>query len=467
MTRSPTLTNPSVAATEVPFDPRVPRDVDEVFDSLGRMALRLGWTNDANMPFKHLVTPGARVVVKPNWVMHYNSGGGGLGPLVTDPAVIRATVAGLLRSPVGQVIVGDAPLQACDFESLIDGLHLREWARDLMQADHRFAGLRDFRRTKCTMDPDGIREVVEDCAPLTDFVLFDLKGESLLEPVTDKSRFRVTQYDPRHLSKTHRAGRHQYLVSRFIIEADLVVNLPKLKTHKKAGVTCALKNLIGINGNKEYLPHHRLGGAASGGDCYPERNTAKRLLEAAFDQLNKSSRSASARVWSRVTRILQAITRLQGDEIGVEGAWSGNDTIWRTCLDLNRILLYGTPEGGMMSTPQRTVLHIVDAIEAGQGDGPLSPESLSMGLLLASTSAPAVDLLGTALLGYDPARITTVSRAFDRFRWPLTTFTISDVSVLADESEMDVEQCVHRYGPTDVTYPTGWRDAASRVPATR
>ena len=30
----------------------------------------------------------------------------------------------------------------------------------------------------------------------------------------------------------------------------LVVNVPKLKVHKKAGITCCLKNLIGINGNK-------------------------------------------------------------------------------------------------------------------------------------------------------------------------------------------------------------------------
>ena len=71
------------------------------------------------------------------------------------------------------------------------------------------------------------------------------------------------------MRRTHAPGRHQYLVAREVIEADVIVNLPKLKTHKKAGVTCALKNLIGINGNKEYLPHHRVGGAERGGDCYP------------------------------------------------------------------------------------------------------------------------------------------------------------------------------------------------------
>ena len=62
------------------------------------------------------------------------------------------------------------------------------------------------------------------------------------------------------------------VVDQAIIDADLVINVPKLKTHKKAGVTGALKNLVGINGNKEFLPHHRKGGAASGGDCYPGRS---------------------------------------------------------------------------------------------------------------------------------------------------------------------------------------------------
>ncbi|MCV6004648.1 DUF362 domain-containing protein, partial [Escherichia coli] len=85
------------------------------------------------------------------------------------------------------------------------------------------------------------------------FVLFDLGRESLLEPITDQGQnFRVTCYDPRLLAARHAPGRHQYLVSRDIIEADVVINLPKLKTHKKAGLTCALKNLIGINGNKEF-----------------------------------------------------------------------------------------------------------------------------------------------------------------------------------------------------------------------
>ena len=73
-------------------------------------------------------------------------------------------------------------------------------------------------------------------------MLFDLGEESLLEPISEtQGAFRVTCYDPRRMIRTHTLGRHRYLVAKEIIEADVVINLPKLKTHKKAGVTCALK----------------------------------------------------------------------------------------------------------------------------------------------------------------------------------------------------------------------------------
>jgi uncharacterized protein (DUF362 family) len=75
----------------------------------------------------------------------------------------------------------------------------------------------------------------------------------------------VTVYDPRKMWRTTGRAGIGFLIARDILEADLVVNVPKLKAHKKAGITCCLKNLIGINGNKEYLPHHRKGAAEAGG----------------------------------------------------------------------------------------------------------------------------------------------------------------------------------------------------------
>lgn len=82
-------------------------------------------------------------------------------------------------------------------------------------------------------------------------------------------------FDHRLMRRHHAEARHEYLLANSVLDADLVINVPKLKTHIKAGVTAALKNLIGINGHKEYLPHHTNGCPASGGDQYPHRSYVK------------------------------------------------------------------------------------------------------------------------------------------------------------------------------------------------
>jgi len=153
--------------------------------------------------------------------------------------------------------------------ALIQTTGLDAWARERMAQEPRFKGVRDFRRTTCVL-VHGVRVAEENIQSEDHFTLFDLGRESLLEPISDnRSRFRVAWYDHRLMAKTHHPGVHQYLVAKEVVDADVIINLPKLKTHKKAGVTCALKNLIGINGNKEYLPHHRVGGPKTGGDNYP------------------------------------------------------------------------------------------------------------------------------------------------------------------------------------------------------
>jgi hypothetical protein len=262
------------------------------------------------------------------------------------------------------------------------------------------------------------------------------------------------------MARTHAPGKHQYLIAREVLEADVIVNLPKLKTHKKAGVTCALKNLIGINGNKEYLPHHRVGGARQGGDCYPGGSRVKRALEYSLDRQNMAESFAAARLWSDIAVNLDRAARLTVDGLGVEGSWSGNDTIWRTCLDLNRILLYGTADGAMAADPQRRVFHIVDAVVAGHGDGPLSPQPLGLGMILAGQNAPAVDWVGAALLGYDPSRIPVVREAFGKFSWPLTSSGVSDVLLKGDLGSGPADESMRNFvPPASVTYPIGWRDA--------
>ncbi|MEO6445865.1 MAG: DUF362 domain-containing protein [Gemmatimonadaceae bacterium] len=455
--------SPTVALSRVPSASYDPAGVRLAVRDVSQL---MGWGagTASESAFVGLVPAGARVLVKHNLVLHQNQGPWGIVPLVTHVALIRAVVEELLASGASQVIVGDAPLQECNFDRLLQNSGLAEWAHPLAERESRFKGPRDYRRTKSQFD-GGLRVEREELLPVDRFVLFDLAGASLLEPIAENANFRVTQYPPAELARTHAPGKHQYLVARDIMEADVVVNLPKLKTHKKAGITCALKNLIGINGNKEFLPHHRLGGSDSGGDCYPGESAVKRMLEFVYDQSN-STRSIPLRRALRVgTRALQRVLHEQGDQLGVEGSWSGNDTIWRTCLDLNRLLLYGRTDGTLANDVQRRVIHIVDAVVAGHGDGPLRPEPLPMGLIAAGESAAAVDLVGSLLLGYDPARIPIVSHAFDDFPWPLTSFSATDVEVRGALGDGPAAELVEAaYGDTEMRYPAGWLDAVRELP---
>jgi uncharacterized protein (DUF362 family) len=437
-----------------------PDDEAQVYDALRRAALALGWNDDERGPLGRVIAQGARVLIKPNFVLHANQGNGGIEPLITHPLLVRAVVRAALEAGASRVAVGDAPVQGCDFDQLLAATGLGEWSRRLSEAEPRFAGIFDFRRTSCVF-VDGVRVASEGLLGEDRFALFDLAGESLLEPVTDgRATFRVTCYDPRLMARTHAPGRHQYLVAKDVLDADVVINLPKLKTHKKAGVTCALKNLIGINGNKEFLPHHRVGGAARGGDCYPGDSLVKRAMEYALDRQNVSRSPLSSKLWHDAAENLNRIAARTGDQLGVEGSWSGNDTVWRTGLDLNRILLYGRSDATMSDAPQREVLHIVDAVIAGQGDGPLRPDPLPLGLLLMGRNAAAIDHTGAHLLGYDPSRVAIVREAFDEFRWPLASFHSSDVMIAGDLGEGRADELLPACDLPAVNYPEGWRDAA-------
>ncbi|HEY3582603.1 MAG TPA: DUF362 domain-containing protein, partial [Pyrinomonadaceae bacterium] len=431
-----------------------------IADAVGHVATELGWGAADKGPFGALIQPGARVLIKPNWVLHHNQGTGGMEPMITHHSVIKAVVLAVLQADPAEVIVGDAPIQTCDFEKMLAEGDLVTWANELSKADSRFKGVKDFRRTT-SQYVNGVRVAEENLRPEDEFVLFDLAQDSLLEPITDeKDDFRVTCYDPRLMAKTHGRGRHRYLVARDVIAADVVINLPKLKTHKKAGITCALKNLIGINGNKEYLPHHRIGGTNLGGDCYPGDSKIKRMLEYTADRQNTSESVSGEKAWSVVATQLNRMLHLLGDNLGIEGSWSGNDTIWRTGLDLNRILLYGELDGGMAATPQRRVVHVVDAIVAGQGDGPLSPLPLPLGLLFAGNNAACIDWFGAELLGYDPELISIVRGAFASFRWPITNCEPEEIRVSGDWGRGKVSDVIDEEKLPDVIHPVGWRDAA-------
>jgi uncharacterized protein (DUF362 family) len=408
-------------------------------------------------PLGDFIFPGSRVVLKPNWVLHYNQSGQGLDCLLTHTSVTEAVLEYVALARPQSVIIGDAPIQGCDFEALrlatgIDGVIAHFRGRGLQ------VQLCDFRRTFLPGAQLGSPRL-DTGRGMERYVLVDLGKDSLLEPVTtDSSGFRVTMYDPEALARSHAPGRHQYLIAREVLEADVVVNLPKLKCHKKACITGALKNLVGINGNKDYLPHHRKGGSAEGGDCYPGRSWLKRQAEEAADAANRSPAGLRQRLFSYVSEALLLVAaRLEGDD-NLEGSWYGNDTVWRMVLDLQRILRYAAADGALARQPRRAVIHITDAIVGGEGEGPLAPTPVASGFLTGAVNPAAADWVHARLMGFDPGKIPLVRAAFGAFAYPLADFAPADVQVRAQGAPP----------PLCFRPPKGWRNHCEldRVPDT-
>jgi len=406
-----------------------------VYDAVRSALFELGLdrerfgTPDWN-PIGSLVAPGSRIVIKPNWVLHENEGPGGRDCLFTHPSVVRPLIDYALKAQPAALVIGDAPVQVCNLPALLSAGYDNVFAY--------FSGLgtpitvKDFRRTVSERKP-GALAVSDNQKPIEDYVLVDLGTQSLLEPISmDAGKFRVTMYDPHALQQNHAPGRHRYLVARDILDANLVINVPKLKTHMKAGVTLALKNLVGINGSKEFLPHHRKGSADRGGDNYEKNTLPKRLLESILDVLNRHL--DKPRLYGRGARLaykLLYFDKIRGKPVNVEGGWYGNDTVWRMCLDLNKILLFADTKGTLHHAPQRVTLHVTDGIIAGEGEGPLRPDPVPMGAIFASLNPAAHDWITTSHMGLDPARIPITRHAFESNEFGITHFTPGSITVIS------------------------------------
>ena len=119
----------------------------------------------------------------------------------------------------------------------------------------------------------------------------------------------MNDYDASATRSNHRRGFHNYFVAQSILDADLLINLPKWKAHQKSAVTGALKNLVGINGDKAYLPHFRRGAPKWGGDEYRDENRWLYWLQTTLRERLQKTKPAALRVAQTRLGSAQATSR--------------------------------------------------------------------------------------------------------------------------------------------------------------
>jgi uncharacterized protein (DUF362 family) len=410
-------------------------------------------------PLKELIGSNKRVLIKPNWVRHTHLGGGDLDTLITHTSLIAGLLSYVGKTNPHSIVVGDAPVQGCDFSALSRRANLNHLS-EVSRAHTCPFTVADYRLTIHSRQRPWEAKT-KTSHPMDQYVLFDLGGESALEEISNGADFRVTMYDPRALAKTHAPGRHQYLVARAVLEAEVVISMPKLKTHKKAGITGALKNVVGINGHKEYLPHHRKGDPTRGGDCYARPSWVKRLAEECLDKMNQDPRPSVRRAQSLVARGCLMLARATGNTSDVEGSWHGNDTVWRMCLDLQRIVRFGRPDGTIAATPQRRVFHLTDAIIAGEGEGPMAPDPVPLGLVSFGENAAAIDWVHAWLMGFDPATIPLVREACAANRSSSEALSPEEICVWLN-GQRTTWDVLSELFPRTFKPPRGWQGRCER-----
>jgi uncharacterized protein (DUF362 family) len=374
-------------------------------------------------PFQGWLKRGGFAVIKPNWVSHFNGSGGGLECLVAHASLISciADWCAAAMQGEGRVVIGDCPVQGCNFPALMQATGMLAVAAMLQEKyprvrfdieDWRLTIWKPTARKHCDCESGGPQNVC-DADVAVHYTEVDVGGGSFLEEIADYAdRFRVTMYNPKLLLPHHRPGVHQYLIRKDVLEADLLINLAKMKTHEKAGLTAALKNVVGVNGHKEYLPHHIKGAYFAGGDAYCRDACFARWAEEVYDrQWSSEPQLGRFARWTaeKTHDLLMAANRLVGGDRIHPGSWSGNETIWRMTLDLNELLYFGAKR------PKR-VLNVIDGVIAGEGEGPLDPLPKAAGVILAGQNPAYLDAVVARLMGYNVSRVPTVYHAINHRR---------------------------------------------------
>jgi uncharacterized protein (DUF362 family) len=440
--------HPSQCYPEYPFDAVTP-ELNCAYDGV-RRALRDLEYDAAHFgsaswnPLGEIIRPGMTVVIKPNFVLSRHADGKDLYSIITHPSVLRAVAdyCWIALQGRGEIIIADAPQYNCNFGEIVKCTGLDK----ICQFFENFAGpkvsyrdLRNYWSNKRHF-PSMKQGLNGDPAGS---VRVDLGKLSALYGKTNTEQLYGAVYNRDETINNHRGDTHAYEISGTILRADVVISVPKLKVHKKVGVTLNAKGLVGIATNKNMVVHYTLGSPSEGGDQYPDGvftpvETALIKTERwMYDHLLASNSRPLEFLHRSVYWLHNHTTRRLGLKVAEEkrlldaGNWHGNDSAWRMTVDLLRILYFADRLGNIQSGVQRRLFSFIDGIVGGDGNGPLTPDAKASGVLVAGENPLAVDVVATRLMGFDPQKLKIYSHALTDKQHDFGVRSMNDIEVVS------------------------------------
>jgi hypothetical protein len=332
----------------------------------------------------------------------------------------------------GEIIVGDSPERMANFDEICDRVGLNSiltfyefhkhsignikiYARDFRKEWIKYGLGAIVRRKRLKGDPEG-------------YTLVRLHEQtSAFSSLTGAERRKLygADYNRRKTLRAHTKGFDQYEMSGTPLNVDAIVSLPKLKTHYRVGTTLNCKGLVGVTGDKNLVPHRRLGDPTNGGDTY--EYPARRLSGSIYRRLNDFLKDnllgfmehySSALMYTVILKAFAAMSKPRIEDIHYHGGcWHGNDTTWRSVVDLTRISLFSDRNGIIQKKQQRNLISVVDGIVGGDIDGPMRCRPRKSGVIVCGQDILAVDIVASYLMGFDPLKLRYISALLRPNSW--------------------------------------------------
>lgn len=404
-------------------------DSNRVYNNIRSLFINSGFDRD-NIgtprwnPFRGYINEGQIAVIKPNLVYEETKELIGKNCLLTHASVIRPVIDYLILLQLKEkikfrIVVADIPIQGADFKKIVTQTGLKSLHEFYLKENLPGFEISDLRHKIAVFKGNGFFTTIDNAGDPTGYSKIHLEKSFLQSIAKDFRKFGAPGYgNSETYSQIEATGKHFYHIPNTVLDSVLFINIPKVKTHKKAGVTLAMKNLIGINGEKAWVPHYRRGSIKHGGDEYDDKQV---LLKSISAKTNLALQGKSPLLWAVAKKINKLIIKrfFRKDQRVISGQselerkalflmggdWYGNDTLWRSILDLNYLLLYADRQGKESEKQMRNYICLCDGIISGEGDGPLSPYPKITGTLSLSQNPLLNDLCLSRIMGFDWQKI--------------------------------------------------------------
>jgi uncharacterized protein (DUF362 family) len=447
--------HPSQRFPEYRFGDDLSSEPNFVYAAVRQLFVELGYdrehfdTADWN-PLGFLVEPGMTVVLKPNFVRSRHFERKDPFAMITHPSVLRAIAdyVWIALKGEGKIIIADAPQYDANWGELLELTKLdevenffnakRAGSFDVFDLRNYWSRRKHFPSMVIPLDgdPNGI-------------VTLNLGDISAVKRITDPKKLYGAVYHRQELIKNHTDDKQIYELSGTVMKADVVISIPKLKTHKKVGVTMNIKGLVGISTNKNLIVHYSLGRKEDGGDQYPPNHFTpmeERLIRTErwmYDTFLAKRSVPLEYVHRSIYWLHGKFIRPLGIKVEKEkrlldvGNWYGNDSAWRMCVDLIKLIMFADKDGGLhQNRKQRRLFSIIDGIVGGENKGPLEPDPNRSGVLIASESFLAADIVGARLMGFDPMKVKTLSYLLSDSDWDYGVKEYADINVRSADASI-------------------------------